>query len=534
MRLTRSSERSGFPGGRRFATALAVATLAGTGLAGCADAQDTAQATAETAAAGKAADQAAIAWGKCPQPAKGASRNPHLTCGTLKVPLDYRNPGGTKIDVAVSRLSTAKPGKRRGVLLLNPGGPALGGLDTPGTMAPTLPKSVLDRYDLIGFDPRGVEHSTPQSCGLKDPTVTGIFPYPAADGSITKNVAIAKADAKQCADTVGKNLRYYNTANTARDMDRIRQALGEPKISYWGQSYGTYLGAVYRSLFPDRTDRMILEGNVDPTKVWADEVADRWGKGMADRFPDAARVAAAQNSTLELGANVAQVTHTYLALADRLDRTPAAIPGAPVSLDGALLRNMTYGMLLHNNTLPVLAEFWKAADDLSHGSTTAADTAVLKEVFADSPSSPGVPADNQATMFLALTCGDAEWPHDVDGYATRTAADREKWPLTAGMPADIWPCAFWKKPIEAPVAVTGTGRRNTLILQNRRDNATPWEGAVGLHQALGDRSVLVGVDNGGHYTYNEGSACADKATVRFLTTGHLPGKDVYCTDVKQQ
>ncbi|WP_217136920.1 alpha/beta hydrolase [Streptomyces sp. AC558_RSS880] len=521
MTTTRSSAQHGFPRGRRIAAALLVSTLAGTALVAC-------------GADAKGSQPTKITWGKCPPLAKGQTRDPNLACGTLEVPLDYQNPGGMKIDVAVSRLSTAQPGKRHGVLLLNPGGPALGGLGMPETMASTLPKSVLDRYDLIGFDPRGVEHSTPQSCGLQDPSVSGLFPYPAADGSITKNVALAKADAKQCADTVGKNLRYYNTANTARDMDRIRQALGEKKISYWGQSYGTYLGAVYRSLFQDHTDRMVLEGNVDPTKVWANQVADTWGKGMADRFPDAARVAAAQASTLKLGTNVAQVTHTYLTLADRLDRTPAAIPGASVSLDGALLRNMTYALLLDNNTLPVLAKFWKAADNLTHGSTTAADTAVLKQVFADTPTSPGIPADNQATMFMALTCGDAEWPHDVDGYAARTTADREKWPLTAGMPANIWACAYWDKPAEATVKIVKGGPRNTLILQNRRDNATPWEGGVGLHKSLGDGSAFVGVDNGGHYVYGEGSACADKATVGFLTTGHLPDKDVYCTDVTQK
>ncbi|WP_225102616.1 alpha/beta hydrolase [Streptomyces sp. CoH27] len=535
MTTTRSSAKHGFPRGRRFAAALLVSTVAGTALVACGDdGQGVQTAKVSGRSAGETVGDAKITWGTCPALGKGQTRDPHLTCGTLEVPLDYQNPGGTKIDVAVSRLSTAKPGKRRGVLLLNPGGPALGGLDMPETMASTLPKTVLDRYDLIGFDPRGVEHSTPQSCGLKDPTATGLLPYPAADGSITKNVAIAKADAEQCADTAGKNLRYYTTANTARDMDRIRKALGEKKISYWGQSYGTYLGAVYRSLFQDHTDRMILEGNVDPTKVWANQVADTWGKGMADRFPDAARVAAAQNSTLKLGTTVAQVTHTYLTLADRLDRTPAAIPGASVSLDGALLRNMTYALLLHNNTLPVLAQFWKAADDLSHGSTTAADAAVLKEVFADTPTSPGIPADNQATMFMALTCGDAQWPHDVDGYAARTTADRKKWPLTAGMPANIWACAFWNKPAEATVKVVPGGPRNTLILQNRRDNATPWEGGVGLHKALGDGSAFVGVDNGGHYTYNEGSACADKATVGFLATGHLPDKAVYCTDVTQK
>ncbi len=531
MTSRRSHVTSGSSRGRRFASALVVSAMAGTALAACGgNAKDTLRSPATAHTPGGAA----ITWGKCPTPAEGANRNPAMTCGTLKVPLNYNDPDGRKIDVAVSRLATSDPGKRHGDLLLNPGGPALGGLDMPTTMASTLPKPVLDGYDLIGFDPRGVEHSTPQSCGLSDPSVAGLFPYPAADGSIAGNVTLARADAKKCADTAGDDLRYFTTANTARDMDRIREALGERTISYWGQSYGTYLGAVYRSLFPSRTDRMVLEGNVDPTKVWEDEVADTWGKGMADRFPDAAAVAAAQNSTLRLGSSVRQVTRTYLALADRLDREPAALPGASLSLDGSLLRNITYGMLLHNETIPALVRFWKSAADLAGGSLTTADSAVLEQVLADSPTTPGVTADNQATMFLALTCGDAEWPHDIAGYATRTAADREAYPLTAGMPGNIWVCAYWKKPAEAPVTVTDTGSRNTLVLQNRRDNATPWEGAVGLHEVLAHSSVLVGVDNGGHYVYNEGSPCADKATVGFLTTGKLPARDVYCTDVKKK
>ncbi|MFS8200399.1 alpha/beta hydrolase [Streptomyces sp. CWNU-52B] len=525
--------------GRRLAVALMVTTLAGSGLAACSsEAADQPPAEATTKTTAKTADKTAthtpVTWGKCPEPAEGTRRDAGLTCATLKVPLNYQKPGGTTIDVAISRLATAKPGKRRGVLLLNPGGPALGGIEMPSAMAKTLPKSVRDSYDLIGFDPRGVERSTPQSCGLEDPSVASLFPYPAADGSITENVALAEADAKKCADTVGRNLRYFTTANTARDMDRVRQALGEKKISYWGQSYGTYLGAVYRTLFEKHTDRMVLEGNVNPDKVWADEVADTWGKGMADRFPDAARVAAAQDSALGLGDDVEEVTDTYLDLADRLDREPAPVPGTPVSVDGALLRNLTYSMLLHNSTLAPLTQFWKAAADLADGSVTDADKAVLKQVFADTPTTPGVPADNQVTMFLALTCGDAEWPDDADGYAARTTAHRKAWPLTAGMPADIWPCAFWEKPAEPNVTVTDKGSRNTLILQNRRDNATPWESGVGLHRALGDRSAFVGVDNGGHYVYNEGSACADKATVTFLTTGRLPAKDVHCTDVKQK
>ncbi|WP_246367265.1 alpha/beta hydrolase [Kibdelosporangium persicum] len=505
---------------------LTVAAVTGCGAAAEEDAtsEDAPPVAAEAAATPR------ITWGTCPALGEGAGRDPRVTCGTVKVPLDYRNPGGEQIEVAVSKLPAAKPHDRRGVLLLNPGGPALSGLGTPGVVAPTLPPSVLAAYDLIGFDPRGVGHSTPQSCGLDDPSLAGLFPYPAADGSITANVDHARADAERCATNAGEKLRYFTTANTARDMDRIRMALGEKKISYWGQSYGTYLGTVYGSLFPEHADRVVLEGNVDPTKVWAN-ATDNWGKAMSERFPDAAKVAAAQHATLGLGGTVDEVTRKYLALADRLDRTPAPVPGTPLALTGPMLRTVTYGLLLDNENLPMLAQFWKAAVGLADGKLTEADGRVLQQVFTAPPPPPGVPADNQATMFLALTCGDAPWSADVDDYARRTAEDRAAWPLTAGMPANIWACAFWPKPIEEPVRVTDKGPRNTLILQNRRDNATPWEDGLGLYKVLGKRAAFVGADNGGHYVYHRGSTCVDEATVTFLTTGRLPDKKVYCTDV---
>jgi pimeloyl-ACP methyl ester carboxylesterase len=521
--MRKAQSRSPFQS-RSIAVAVAVTTLAGLGVTACESSSAAAEVTAGSA-------KTAIVWGSCPPQAEGAAkRDPREQCGTLQVPLNYRDPKSRTIAVAVSRLSTAKPGQHREALVLNPGGPALPGLDMPSTMAPTLPAAVLKRYDLIGFDPRGVEHSTAQTCGIASPSPTGLLPYPAADGSITASVAYAKASAQQCLTTAGPDLRYFTTDNTARDLDRIRQGLGQKKLSYWGQSYGTYLGAVYATLFKDRVGRMILEGNVDPAKVWQGSAAS-WGKGMAERFPDAARVAAAQNGTLQLGATVPAVTKTYLALADRLDRTPAALPGTSVSLGGPMLRAVTYSLLLHNETLPVLTQFWKAAADLAAGKLSPADTAVLTQVFADSPATPGVPADNQMAIFLALTCGDASWSKSIDGYAARTAADRKAWPLTAGMPANITACAFWPAPLEAPVTVTGRGQRNILILQNRRDNATPWDGALGLRRELGRRAAFVGVDNGGHYVYNEGSACADRATTGFLTGGKLPKKDLYCTDV---
>ena len=532
MNRTRSRSGRGLFGSGRLLAVAAVVAVSGMTTTACEAAHEedhpaTARATTATATT-VTANRSPLTWGDCPPQAEGApARNPAQVCATLEVPLNYQDPDGKKITIAVSKIPAADSAARPGVLLLNPGGPGDSGLDMPTSMAAQLPESVLSQYDLIGFDPRGVGLSTPQSCGLSDPSAP--FPYPAPDGSIDQNIANGKALAQQCASGAPE-LKYFTTANTARDLDRLREDLGEDKISYWGQSYGTYLGTVYASLFPARTDRMILEGVVDGTKVWQQESAT-WGQGMDDRFPDAAKVAVQQQ--LGLGKTVAAVEKTYIDLTTRLDAEPAKVPGAPVSLTGTMIRNLTYGLLMRNENLPIVTQVWKAADDLSKGALTKADTKIMAQVLAPTAGEPGVPQDNTATMFLSIICGDVASSTDLDHYRSDVAADRKAHPLSGGMPVNVWPCAFWDAPLEQPVAVSNDasqGGRNILLLQNRRDNATPWEGALGLRQALGDRASLVGVNNGGHYVYGTGSDCADQAANAFLTGGARPDQDVSCTD----
>lgn len=476
------------------------------------------------------APTARLTWTKCPPAPAGTARDPHQVCSSITVPLDYAHSHGKQIKIEISKIPALTSATKHGELLVNPGGPADPGLDTPSVFAAELPTSVREDYDLIGFDPRGVEYSTPQTCKLDDPNLFDYFPYPAANGSIAANVTLAKAVATQCAEN--HQLKFFTTRNTARDMDRIRRALGVRKISYWGQSYGTYLGTVYANMFAKRVDRMILEGNVGPTRhVWQDE-SGLWDQGMADRFPDAAKVAAADNKSIGFGRTVAKVTRRYLALAEHLDETPLPL-GHGAELTGTMFRGVTYGLLLHNTNLPILTQFWKAVRDATEGRTTSTDQKVLAEILGgDSGSLAGVPADNTTTVFLALVCGDASWSHSIAGYAQATAADRFAFPLTDGMPDNIWPCAFWRKPIEAATKISKHGARNILLIQNRRDNATPWAGALRLHEELGRRSVLVGADNGGHYAYQTGSRCVDTAVNGYLTTGRLPKQDLYCTDVK--
>jgi pimeloyl-ACP methyl ester carboxylesterase len=136
-----------------------------------------------------------LTWGACPQFAANAPIDPRQRCGTVRVPLGYRQPHGRSITVAVSRIPAADPAKRRGVLMLNPGGPGNAGLNQPTEFGARASKAVLDSYDLVGFDPRGVGHSSPVTCGLSDAETVPNYPYPAADGSIKGNVAFARSAA---------------------------------------------------------------------------------------------------------------------------------------------------------------------------------------------------------------------------------------------------------------------------------------------------------------------------------------------------
>ncbi|MFB7510846.1 alpha/beta fold hydrolase [Streptomyces broussonetiae] len=201
------------------------------------------------------------AWQRC-----DASQPAALQCATIKVPLDYDRPGAKTIDLAISRMRTSVPGKRHGVILFNPGGPGGEGLDMPVMMKEAMPRKVLDQYDLIGFDPRGVGRSSPVTCGLT--TTEQNFERAYRPETFSRDVAWARTVADKCRARNGARLPYITTRNTARDMDLLRAVLGEKKLSYVGYSYGTYLGAVYTQLFPRRADRFVLDSATDPAGIW--------------------------------------------------------------------------------------------------------------------------------------------------------------------------------------------------------------------------------------------------------------------------
>ncbi|MFB8103709.1 MULTISPECIES: alpha/beta hydrolase [Streptomyces] len=515
---------------RRLAPLLAVsltATLApalGTSTANAAPAA--APSVASSSAASPAAKGGALdpytkqkpTWKRC-----GPGTPADFQCATIKVPLDYRVPGGKRIDLAISRIRTAEPGKRHGVLLSNPGGPGGSGTYMPLALREELPKSTLRKYDLIGFDPRGVGDSSPVTCGLTPEEEDWLRPY--KKETYAKDVAWARKVADKCRAKAGATLPHITTRNTARDLDVLRAVLGEKKISYLGYSYGTYLGAVYTQLFPGRADRFVLDSAVDPALAWRGMV-QWWAWGAEPAFDRWTAWAAARSGTYGLGDTPKKVDRTFWELVARADRKPVDLDGLLVTGDD--IRSGMRGAVFSPLTATeAFVELKKAADGQPAAArkltafTGATGTGVARK--AAEP-----PADNMTASFWAVVCGDnsAAWPRNPERYRKDAIADKGRYPLFGDFASSIKPCAFWNRSVEPATKVNN--KAGSLIVQNEWDSQTPLPSAQALHKVL-KRSKMVTVLGGeGHGVYPSGNACTDGAVTGYLLTGKLPAKDVFC------
>ena len=450
-----------------------------------------------------------VEWVACPSDVA----LPGLECGKLRVPLDHRNPEGRQTEVMISRLASKNPAKRRGILLTNPGGPSEG-LTFPFLLkALGLPQSVQDAYDVIGVDPRGIGYSSPATCNLTDEQMAAgsVPPYAVTPADVRKRAEETKKIAQQCVTSpTADALPYNTTANIARDLDRVRAALGERKASYLGYSYGTYLGAVYTTLFPKTTDRVVLDSNLG-AGGWDVEGSRMFGRGVEDTFPDFAKWAAAHPEH-GLGSTPEQVRAKYFELAARLDEKPS-VEGH----NGQVFRLLTFAGLYGTGdaAFSKLAAKWKAFDTNS--------PLPPEEV-------PAVPrAESLISGRLHVICGDSSWPASVRTYERNVAIDRVRHPMFGAAAANIYPCAFWPKPVEKQVLPSDRGPRNVLMVQNERDPATPLAGARTMRRAFGDRAAMVTVDQGGHGAYLTGAnKCANDEVTAYLVGGERPARDLNC------
>ncbi|MGW2005372.1 alpha/beta hydrolase, partial [Streptomyces tubercidicus] len=408
--------------------------------------------------------------------------------------------------------------------LSNPGGPGGSGLYMPLGMQEELPKSAQQKYDLIGFDPRGVGQSSPVSCGLEPKEETWLRPY--KKKTFDKDVAWARDVAKKCKKKAGDRLPHITTRNTARDMDLLRAVLGEKKISYVGYSYGTYLGTVYTQLFPGRTDRFVLDSAIDPARAWRGMI-QWWAEGAEPAFDRWTEWAAERSGKYGLGDTPKKVDRTLWDLVAQANEKPIEVEGRSVSGDD-VRSGMRQGVFTPKEATQGVVELKKAAAGKPVSGKKLAPFARSEGTAGAAAAAAEVPSDNVSASFWSVVCGDnsAAWSRDPESYRRDAIRDKGRYPLFGDFASNIKPCAFWGKSAEPATKVNN--KAGALIVQNEWDPQTPLPSGQALHADLKGSKMLTVLGGEGHAVYPNGNACTDGTVNTYLLTGTLPAKDVTC------
>lgn len=491
----------------------------------------TAGAAGTGAAAGPSGTAAAPAAGDYTPPPIDwrACQHPRLVeagarCGFVEVPLYYADPSGTKIQLAVSRVPHKTPDSQaQGPMLVNPGGPGGSGL-VYAILGGLVPDGGGDSYDWIGFDPRGVGSSRPAlSCipdysGYNRPYYVPITPQ-------LEQTWLQRAEsyAKACDRTQHELLAHLKTVDSARDMDSIRKALGAPQINYYGYSYGTYIGQVYGTLFPDRLRRMVLDSNVHQKWVWYEgnlEQSLAFDRNLKIFFDWVAR----HDTVYGLGTTGPDVERLfYSEQAELLGQPAGGIIGPDEWTD--LFARAAY-----------FVDGWPVVADAFAGWVHNGDWQALQDLYGHPPFN-----DNGYAIYLAVLCTDVQWPLDWDKWR------RDNWRIYLKAPYATWgnawgnaPCVFWGAEAGTPVRVDGRKVRSALLINETLDAATPIEGAFEARRLFPNSVLIEGVGGTTHSGSLSGVACTDGRIVAYLKTGALPARkpgnnrsDVQCPPVPQ-
>ena len=433
-------------------------------------------------------------------------------CTMLSVPVNYAQPGGRHISLALDMIpATAPKSKQQGIMLVNPGGPGGSGLSLAAEVAQGISPAVAAEYDIVGFDPRGVGSSVPAlSC---DPGFfAGVRPNYIPANAAAEQVLInrAKTYATDCEQRFGWLLPYMTTEDVARDMDAIRAAFGVSKINYYAFSYGTYIGQVYATLFPERVRRMVLDSVVDPTGVW---YADNIGQDYAFQGRMAAFFAwvAKYDETYHLGTTAAQVQAAWYRARNRLLAHPVNAAIGADEFDDTFLQG------------GYLDQLWPGFAQALSSYLNAGQTGDLIAQYQGN----GAQNENEFAVYNAVQCSDVNWPRSFSFWTSDTERVYLKAPFQAW--DNAWfnaACAFW--PVRGPakpLQIKGAGLPGILLLQGTLDPATPYAGAQNAHRLLPSARMVV-VEGGGNHGQSleqPSNSCVQGYLNSYLGAGTLPG-----------
>jgi pimeloyl-ACP methyl ester carboxylesterase len=508
------------------------------------------------AAVGGTPAGSSIIWHACPAGSVAASVG-GFTCATVNVPLDYSSPQGVSIKLALVKHEATDRSHRIGTLFTNPGGPGGQGLTQIPGWIDFFPQPLKARFDIVSWDPRGIGFSTAIQCFSSEEAEAN-FLKDNADSPVTaaQEPAYIKAWAefgKRCAQRNGNLLAHVSTADSARDLDRLRQLVGEPKLTYIGLSYGTILGATYANLFPNRVRALVLDGNIAPSNWRATPPSDP-SHSISLRIGTDASTAATIDDFLTMCGTVGRTrcpfsagtpatTHAkFLSLMERLRKGPISL-GPHTETYARFLSQLPEALLIAfphpNERAPSqaitgwiglakgLEAFWEARG-------SAAPETSAPPVAAPSPAKSNasqIPVSYAGPeQALSVECGDVPVPPSSAFPALAKFVEKRDGPVAAAILWNDAPCATW--PVQkAPGIYLGPWNRQTsapiLVVGNTIDPSTPYQNSLGMAKELANGRLLT-VRGYGHTAILNPSKCANAAIVSYVIDGRLPPKGTVC------
>jgi pimeloyl-ACP methyl ester carboxylesterase len=473
-----------------------------------------------------------LSWGPCRDYATTAQdaqayANPAFDCARLEVPLDYTAPDGQTAQIGILR-QRATGQDRIGSLLVNPGGPGSSGMSLAASMAPQLAQSpITQRFDLVGFDPRGVGSSTPTIDCLNDADWEAeradldVDPSPAG---VQQTEDENREYAQKCTDRSGgpEVLANVGTRDVVKDLDIMRAALGDEKLTYLGYSYGTRIGSSYAEAFPQNVRALVLDGALDPTQTTVDRTVDQ-SAGFQQAF-DAYAADCARQPNCPLGTDPSQATAAFQALSRPLIDHPLPAEGGT--------RTLSYPDAVTGVIQALyLSDLWPA---LSQGLSMMASgdgTLLLRLADLYNDRQPDGHYGNSIEAFTVISCVDEERitdraaVADLINRATAVAPFRDD---GRGVVAALDPCAFWPvPPTSEPHTPQVAGLPPTLTVSVTGDPATPYQAGVDLAKAL--NGGLLTVEGEQHTASLRGNQCVDDIVTSYLVDLQLPADGARCT-----
>ena len=469
-------------------------------------------------------------------------------CGTVTVPLDYNNPGGRTITIALKKLPASDGDAEHGSLFTNPGGPGGSGIRELEAQATALPEELRAGYDIVGFDPRGVGQSTPITCwtdedisqALTD-TQNGKTPDIGPSNTASSKSLSAQekmdrgaADAARCAQhsEVPELLDHVGTRNVARDLDVLRATSGDATLNYLGVSYGTHIGAVYADLFPGRVGRAVLDGAMDPSQRWVDGEAEvtAFKEGVLHQYVEHCQAQDGCPLTGSTDEAIAQLT----AFVDGLDQAPLTAPDSSVTVNTQEATTIIQHYAVEKPDWDALTAMLAPAMNNRDGALMVAAKQSTLASQLPTTAEQAVAGANTLFMSAAVICNDyPDTAETVANWDAQAAAERKTSPFFGGTShgLDAY-CRGWGHRAQTPPQEThAEGSDPILVVGITGDVQTLYSWAQSLTGQL---------DNGHLFTikgYGHGGAigsCATATTIGFLVNGTVPAEGATCTAEPRQ